>query len=468
MPLPTIPSGNVASATAGGYEVANSCRFNEPDSAYMSRTLGTATNTKKFTVSFWIKRCNPGNYEVPMECGSDSNNFGKLYFHDGGTFRFQATASGSTQCTLITNQVFRDVSAWYHIVLAVDTTQGTAGNRNKLYVNGTQVTSFSTQTNFGEDDASAGINGAVLHTIGRDGTGTTDYLDAYLAEFVFIDGSQLAATSFGEFDSDSPTIWKPKDVSGLTFGNNGFYLDFEDSGDLGDDESGNSLDFAETNLAATDQATDTPTNNFCTLNPLDKHASATLTEGNLDLSTTANGWFASSGTQGITLGSGPWYFEAKALSNSRLYFGFSRIGQGVRGTCLNDAAEGSSDFDYMWRITGTNNVYYGGADQSVTIGSSSTNDICACHIATDGEVKFYINDSLVVTYSTKLVAGYTYFPIISANAYGGGTERWQANFGNPPYANSSSNADPDGYGAFEYATKSGYALCTKNLGAYGG
>ena len=122
----------------------------------------------------------------------------------------------------------------------------------------------------------------------------------------------------------------------------------------------------------------------------------------------------------------------------------------------------------MWRATSANTVFYGGSDQSITITAISANDICACHVATDGEVKFYKNDSLVVTFSTKLVTGYTYFPILSANAFGGGTESWQANFGTPPYANSSSNTDPDGYGAFEYATKSGYALCTKNLGAYGG
>ena len=122
----------------------------------------------------------------------------------------------------------------------------------------------------------------------------------------------------------------------------------------------------------------------------------------------------------------------------------------------------------MWRATSANQVYYRGSSQSITIAAIDDDDICACHVATDGEVKFYVNDTLVVTYSTKMIAGYFYFPILSVSAYGGGTERWQANFGNPPYANSSSNADPDGYGAFEFATKSGYAICTKNLGAYGG
>jgi len=454
-----------ANTLSTGFDVANSCRFNDGDSPRCQKDLADGHDTAA-TISLWFKRCTDSAAQTLFECYEDSSNYFRVRLEASNEIQIRDRQGGSDQLRLKTSALIRDPSAWYSLIIVIDTTDGTAADRCKVYINGTRVTAFGTETTYGSSDTIE--TGNADSTVNVGGSGASDnYLDGYLAEVVFLDGVSQASSGFGEFDEDSPTIWKPIDVSGLTFGTNGFYLDFEDSSNLGNDANGGT-DLTEANLAATDQSTDSPTNNFCTLNPLDKHSSASLAEGNLDLSTTANGWFASSGTQGITLGSGPWYFEAKAITETRLYFGLSRIGQGVRGECLNDAAEGSSDFDYMWRVTSANNVYYGGSDQSITITAISANDICACHVATDGEVKFYKNDSLVVTFSTKLVAGYTYFPIISANAFSDSPQRWQANFGNPPYANSSSNADPDGYGAFEYATKSGYALCTKNLGAYGG
>ena len=177
--------------------------------------------------------------------------------------------------------MYRDVSAWYHIVVAVDTTQGTASNRLKLYVNGEQITSLQASSypslNFDtliNNNNAHYISGAVDTTYG------TRRFDGYMAEVCFIDGTALDPTSFGEFDEDSG-IWKPISVSGLTFGTNGFYLDFEDSAALGDDVSGNGNNFTVNNLTAIDQTTDTPTNNFATLNPLNNYwSAATFSEGN--------------------------------------------------------------------------------------------------------------------------------------------------------------------------------------------
>jgi len=475
MPI-TVLGGTTSAAAA--FEVANSCRFNEPDSAYMSRTLGTATNAKKFTISFWIKRCNVGNYEVPFECGTDGNNFGKFYFHEGGTLRFYQASSGSAQCSLTTNQLFRDPTAWMHIVMAVDTTQGTAGNRNKLYINGTQVTSFSTQTNFGENDTGS-FNGAVLHTIGRDGTGTTDYLDAYLAEFVFIDGTQYAASDFGEFDEDSPRIWKPKDVSGLTFGNNGAYLDFEDSGNLGDDESGNTNDWAESSLAATDQSTDTPTNNFCTINPLDEpYGSVTLTEGNLVQVQTSD-YPYNRATMGVA--KGKWYFEGKGVATS----GDSVIG------IASVAASSSTNALY---IPANNYAYYSHASNhgaysnnalvvSTNYDAYTDDDIISVAFDLDNNKLYFAKNgtwansgdptsgstgtgAVSITAAASTVDGF-YFP--AAADYGGSPRTtWSMNFGSPAHTVSSGNADANGYGNFEYAVPSGYyALCTKNLAEFG-
>ncbi len=445
-----------------GFDVANSLRFNSGSSDYLTRTPGSASNQKTFTISFWIKRSASGNDMVFSAGNSSSNSDGE--FHIGFTADDDLNVLSGPVNMIVTNRRFRDVSAWYHIVVAMDTTQGTASNRAKLYVNGVQETSFSTNQTIGQNDDLA-VNKNVAHEIGRFQRIAARYYNGYLSEFVLIDGSALDPTSFGEVDSDSG-IWKPIDVSGLTFGTNGYYLDFEDSSALGNDVSGNNNDYTANNLAATDQSTDTCTNNFATLNRLNTHSSATLSEGNLKIATTGNNWYGGSGTIGITLGQ-PAYFEAKAVSSARLYFGLSRLGEGVRGTTLNDSAEGSSDFDYMWRTTTANNVFYGGASQSITIGAISANDICACSVDSDGEVKFYLNDSLVVTFSQNLIADYFYFPILSVNAFGGGTESWLANFGSPPYAISSSNTDPDGYGNFEFATKGGYALNTKNLAEYG-
>ena len=229
--MPLILSGNVATELGTGYEVANSCRFDTGGTACLTRSLGTATSEKIGTWSYWVKRCHLG--AVQMIYGNevaDDNNRGYISFHSDDAWRMVDEAGSGTE--LKTNRVFRDIGAWYHIVVRVDTTQGTASNRVKLYVNGVQETSFATATYPAEDDELKIFEGGQTNKqhIGKQHSETTGPLDAYLAEFVFCDGQSLAQTEFGEFDSDSPTIWKPKDVSGLTFGTNGFYLDFETDG----------------------------------------------------------------------------------------------------------------------------------------------------------------------------------------------------------------------------------------------
>ena len=295
-----------ASGPPTPYEVANSIRFNDDDDARLSRTLGTATNRDKYTLSVWVKRSTLGANSSIFTCYGNASN-------QKGTIRFDSTDKISAYLLydggwhyVTTSAAFRDTSAWMHIVVAVDTTQSTDTNRIKVYVNGSLATiGASTYPSQNED---TWFNAATEHQIGSLIDETEDF-DGYMAEFVFIDGQALDPTSFGEFDSDSPNIWKPIDVSSLTFGNNGFYLDFEDSGDLGDDESGNGNDFAETNLAATDQSTDTCTNNFATLNPLVIGNSPTLAEGNLKFSSSDANWRASASTIGFT--QGKWYAEFK-------------------------------------------------------------------------------------------------------------------------------------------------------------
>ena len=319
--LPTIASGNVASATAGGFEVSNSCRFNAADDELMYKA-GVSGNRDTDTMSYWIKRTGFGSSDgmrVMMFSGTDStsgttNLLGK--FGDDHTFVIVDNTGAGNHLSFTTTRLFRDASAWYNIIIAVDTTQAVEANRMKLYVNGVQETAFSTGDYPTQNtDTLLGAGSSYEFTIGGWKGNDNQYTDMYLAEVVHIDGLQLAPTSFGEFDGDTPTIWKPIDVSGLTFGNNGFYLDFRDSANLGNDANGGT-DFTETNIAAINQTTDTPTNNFCVMNimtwgPSTNFSNVSITEeGSLYFKQVAGvnsqrRWVS---TVGVT--SGKWYFEA--------------------------------------------------------------------------------------------------------------------------------------------------------------
>jgi len=229
-----------------GYTIQRSLRFNSEDSAHLSRTPSSAGNRKTWTWSGWVKRSELGREQALLSCGNSTNNntFGQIIFAASDYLSFNAY--GTSWRT--TTQVFRDPSAWYHIVLAFDTTQATESDRVKLYVNGSEVTEFRTN-NAPAQNTDYAINQNIRHTIGRyDLGGGGNYLSAYLADVHFIDGQALAATDFGEFDDNG--VWQPKAYSG-TYGTNGFHLDFSDNSSnaaLGDDSSGNNNDWTVNNL----------------------------------------------------------------------------------------------------------------------------------------------------------------------------------------------------------------------------
>jgi len=455
MPLPLILGTN---AVTGGYDVANSVRF-DGSSAYMHKTFGTPTNNKKWTYSFWIKKSGVTGNQALLACGADSNNRGLIYLADNGKLYYYETSSNTDTTEIGTNRLFRDPSAWYHIVVAVDTSQGTEANRVKIYVNGTQETSLAA-SNYPSQDATDDINSAIRHDIsGRNHAGSSDlYLNGYMAEVVFIDGQQLAPTSFGEFDEDSPTHWKPINVSGLTFGNNGFYLDFEVSDTLGNDANGGT-DFSINNLAATDQSTDTCTNNFATMNPLSKGSNITISEGNLKVS---NGGSDNSILGNIGFGGGKWYWEAKC-TGATTYANIGVTLASADGTTHSTVDAGRvvyshNGYVYKEGLSGQSNVS--------GLATFTTNDIVS--VAYDGEngsVKFYKNGTLVNTTTDSDLEFSTNEYITSVGINQGGFE---LNFGSPIYSISSGNADANGYGNFEYAVPSGYySLNTKNLAEFG-
>ena len=243
-----IPA-NSAAVTA--FSVDNSCRFNDDDSAYMHKTP-SAGNVDRWTFSAWVKR---GSVSTAVALIGSSptanNNFETIGFAAAGDIDWEhyEYTSSSYKGRLKTNRLFRDPSAWYHIVAVWDSANATAGNRMRLYVNGVEETSLQseTQPSSGQDSL---INSGNPQQVGASG-GASQFFDGYMAEVYFIDGTVYGPTDFGEFDEDSPTIWKPIDASGLTFGTNGFYLDFKASDNLGNDANGGT-DLTEVNLAAAD------------------------------------------------------------------------------------------------------------------------------------------------------------------------------------------------------------------------
>ena len=284
--------GIAAGGQAGDFyshEIENSLRLNRSDSANLSRTPSSEGNRRTHTTSMWVKRSElERSARLFMSTNNSSNaNYQIIGFNGSDQLTVFAATEGSTGLVSIkSNAVFRDVSAWYHIVVAQDTTQATDSNRFKIYVNGTQITSFET-ANYGSQNAEYRINQTSVHYINKDGSslGNT-YSTFYVADVNFIDGQQLDPTSFGETKSG---VWIPKDTSGLTFGTNGFRLEFGDSSAIGDDTSGNSNDFTASNLAAIDVTLDSPTDNFATLSPLIRHetyghqADPAPTNGNLNI-----------------------------------------------------------------------------------------------------------------------------------------------------------------------------------------
>jgi len=472
--MPFILGANETKVT--GYDVANSCRFNDGDSAYLSKTYSGSGNKQTQTISVWVKRTTLGNNQSIFSSYASGSSFAFLRIRDDDKLQYY----NNSDVELETNRLFRDISAWYHIVVKVDTTQATEGNRVKIYVNGTEETSFATAT-YPSQNAEVKFADDNLHEIGRHNTSA--YFDGYMSEFVFVDGQALTPTSFGEFDEDSPTIWKPIDVSGLSLGTNGFYLDFEDSSDLGADAKG-SFDFTANNLAAIDQTTDTCTNNFCTCNPLDQTntggSSATMAEGNLKWTSAGNTTSQSYMRATFGLTAGKWYWEAK-MSDSNSGVGFNI---GVAGSDANMNAGGSgnmpdSDPNTLFKNSASTNsaTRKDGSDVTTNLTTVAENQIVQIALDLDNQ-KFYagvqgtwLNSADPATGSNApatVDANTTYLPAWSDNGY---TDQitLELNFGNPTFSISSGNADANGYGNFEYAVPSGYyALCTKNLAEFGG
>ena len=470
--------GGANSAADTGYDVANSCKF-DGTSAYLAKTPGSNGTSKTFTISVWIKRCKLGATQTVFSNGdmSDGNPRVVLGFNSSDQLDFLNYESGVSG-RLVSQRKFRDPSAWYHVLVNMDTTESTAGDRMRMYINGTEETVFDTDTNPSLNADSEFAKDARPMEIGI-AYGNDEYFDGYMAEYCVIDGSQLAASSFGEFDEDSPTIWKPKDVSGLTFGTHGFYLDFEDSANLGNDANGGT-DLDENNIAAADQSSDSPTNNFCTLNPADNNNNTnlpTLSEGNLEvISVSDNTWSITPGTIALPK-SGKWYYEVEAVSG--------RAGdRSAMAGWANPAADNPLSNGSMFSRNSNGNIMRD--DTSIATGYTTwqaDGDILGCYIDMDNSKLYWAMNGTIQASGTGISfdGGFDDEDFILPMVQVINLDKLSVNFGNPAtnFAIASGNADANGYGNFEFdpsdggnssfdsAAKDFYAICTKNLAEFG-
>ena len=403
--------------------------------------------------------------------GGSPTHYISVRFRDDQNGRLSFyTEAGGGGFQLNTNRLFRDTTGWMHIVVAVNSADSTQSNRQRMYVNGVEETSFSSTTamslnsNLGFNDSSDVI---YLFRKQQD----TDHFPGYACEVAFIDGQQLAPTAFGEFDEDSPTHWKPIDFKNdVTFGTNGFYLEFKDSSDLGADTSGNGNDLNTSLAGATSQSTDTCTNNFATLNDLVIGNSPTLTEGNLKFSSSDANWRASASTIGVT--QGKWYAEFKLDSaNDYVNTGIATMSHFQQTTNVKIGYTSTS-----YGYDANNGNYYVG-DSATSYGASlSSGDILGVALDLDNNKLYFSKNGTFQnsgdptsgstgTGAISITSGLEYF--IATSAYGSG-KGTSANFGSPAYSISSGNSDANGHGNFEYSVPSGYfALCTKNLAENG-
>jgi len=461
-------------AGAAGYQIERSLRFNSADSAYLSRTPGSAGNRKTWTWAGWLKKVKNTNglYECMFGVSGNSEPYLRFQFRDDNTLILEEYNGSVFQADLRSTSIYRDNSAWYHIVAAVDTTQATSSDRIKLYINGVRLTSFSTAT-YPSQNADLIVNSTVRHDIGNMGVYySSRYFNGYLADIHFIDGQALDPTSFGEFDDNG--IWQPIDTSGLTYGTNGFHLDFADNSSaaaLGYDAAG-SNDWTVNNLSVTagagnDSLVDSPTNygtdtgaggevvgNYCTYNYLHPAGTVTYSNGNLDIS----GNSQSGQTLGtIAVSSGKWYYEATLTVFSGVLdpgCGITEIGDlsatSPGGSATSYAAYNYSSNTYIKKVNNGSFV-----DTNTTVGVQG--DVIGIAFDLDAG-KFWISKNgtwvdsgnpATGANSLYTVTAGTYVPSFRVGGTSVGSCTLSANFGARPFA---------------YTAPSNFkALCTANL-----
>ena len=461
----------------GGAEIERSFRFNDDDSAYLQRqpSSNTSGSSQKITISFWIKLGNiPSGTNGGTFFGTSGDNHRGQFFNQEFYF-------GNANYWINTTALVRDLSSWYHVVYVVDTTQGTTSNRQKIYVNGVLQDRGDTISDPSQNATFDYFNNSSqTYYIGRRQSG--NYFDGYLAEIHFIDGYAYDASYFG-YTEQQTGIWRHKKVTGITYGTNGFYLDFSDNSSITNiclDKSGNANNFSPDNCSTEDSMLDTPTNVFCTQNPFDDDYTSvsTFSQGNLYASRGSSNHGSNRGTIGMS--SGKWYFEyclPTATHGSASFWG---------GVC-NSTADmtvsrtngmwnyGGSNGEFIVRGTGNTGIHNYGSDiaAGTVVGVAVDMDNKKIWLAknntwfgssnadTDGNPS--TGDNPTSTFTDSQIPDGNLYPQMGLYNYAA-----KANFGQDSTFSGTKtrqgNTDANGIGDFFYAPPTGFkALCSKNL-----
>ena len=445
-------------------------------SAHLHRTLGTPTNEKKWTYSAWIKRSQytAGHGQFLIACFTDASNRGRVYIEDGANSQLEVAdrVGGSFDLQKKTNAMLRDESAWYHIVVGHDRTIATPVTN--MYINGVLQTSFAGDNTVSQNAATSWNKSGSTMLIGKYGGGA-QYFSGSMAHVHFCDGYLYAASDFGQTNT-STGIWTPKTSPSVTYGNNGFFLKFDNSGNMGLDSSGESNNFTTSGTII--QPKDTPSNVFATLNPLTKDGGGAKTYSNVNTTVleSADSWTTAHSTLGVT--TGKWYYEGKVT--------YSNNQEAYLGACSQQTIQDRvNSTHYLGQTTGSvgyytgNGSYYKGAG-AVSYGSAvSGGNIVGVALDLDNNfIYFSINGvwqnsgnpasgasgTNGISLPSGMTSGDNIFLSVSPNQ-----STINCNFGNGYFgttAVSSAQNPDDGIGIFEYDVPAGYrALCTKSINA---
>jgi hypothetical protein len=439
----------------------------------LTRTISSAGSLTTWTFSTWIKRSLLTDDTI-MAQGSSGDNFMEIHFDGNDCLDWRQYVSGAYQGRLQTNRRFRDTNGWYHIVCQWDTTNGTAGDRMKMWVNGVQETSFQATTNPTSSRSSVWNSTSGTMNIGS-AWNAAYYFNGCQSHTAFVNGAIVAPTVFGSTDSTSG-IWKFKSPSGVTWGTNGFHLKYENSGNLGLDSSGQSSTF--TVSGDLKQSIDTPSNVYATMNAAFNLSDIQLTEAAMRVKNTNSNWKYVNST--LAANKGKWYCEQKINING----GYVMLGvTDMRYATSQDA----NSYTHSGAGTGSASIYHAngykylqGSD-STYAGSYTTGDIIGCALDMDNDKVYFSKNGAWATGSgawgsTTFDAAVGAITLPTTNAtYSFATSVrssaiTQTNFGTGQFgATTITSAGSNGNGSlFEYDVPSGYyALNTKNINTYG-
>jgi hypothetical protein len=457
-------------------------------STYIFRANGSPTGTTKGTISVWFKKAGVGSAQYLYGAYIDGSNRFKIELNSSDIVEINNINGGSDTIVMNTNRVLRDTNAWYHLVFKVDTTQATEADRVKLYINGVQETSFSSVTYPSQNDtnwkalnASSTIDIGAYNNGGGSSAGSrTACFNGEMTHYHFTDGYAYDASTFGETDSTSG-IWTPKTSPSVTYGNNGFFLKFENSANLDLDSSGNNLTF--TTSGTLTQDTDSPTNNVCVLNGVSNEASGfTLANANTSATFSSSNWETIQGTTGAN--KGKWYYETKWNGTGAYMAGWTSV-DFMNESPVNYVGHTHTEPSYALQAA-DGGVYYStssaASQDSASWGDTFTSsNVLGCAIDIDNGKLYWSKDGVWMNSGdptsgstgtgafsiSDTATNYFWNPVMSS--YNGAQGMF--NFGSGYFGTtqvSSANADANGHGAFEYAVPSGYyALNTKNLKEFG-